>query len=80
MIKLLVKNGANIYAKNPLGLGMMHMGAQSDQAYTLAYFRSKGLSVNDIDSQGSTPLHCAFDNGSQIAIYYLLGWHPDLDA
>lgn len=50
LIKLLIRNGANIYAKNPAGFTMMHVASQGDSAYSLTYFRSLGLSINDRDN------------------------------
>ena len=74
MIKLLAKNGANIQVKNKMGINMMHVAAQGDQAYSLTYFREKGISVNSVDDEGSTPLHWACFSGSDTASYYLQSW------
>lgn len=49
LIKYLVKNGANIHAINPNGMGMMHLAAQGDQPYSLTYFKTYGLSINAKD-------------------------------
>jgi palmitoyltransferase len=80
VIKYLVKNGANMQALNPDGMGMMHLAAQGDQPYSLTYFKTYGLSIDAKDFQSSTPLLWAFQSVSILAIYYLLGWEPELDA
>ena len=74
MIKLLVKNGANIYVKNKMGINLMHVAAQGDQAYSLTYFREKGISINSLDDEESTPIHWACFSGSHTASYYLQSW------
>jgi hypothetical protein len=59
---------------------MMHLAAQGDRSYSLTYFKTHGLSIDTKDFQNSMPLHWAFQSVSKLAIYYLLGWQPDLDA
>ena len=71
LIKLLMKNGADFSVKSKMGINMMHVAAQGDSAYSLTYFKDKGISVNSVDDEGSTPLHWAFFSGSDIASYYL---------
>ena len=51
LIKLLVRNGANIWVKNKQGINMLHVAAQGDQAYSLTYFREKGISINSVDGE-----------------------------
>jgi ankyrin repeat protein len=80
LIKLLVKCGANIYAKNRQGINMLHVAAQGDQAYSLTYFRDLGIPLTDKDGESSTPLHWACFAGSDTAIYYLLAWGLDVNA
>lgn len=38
---------------------MMHVGAQGDSPFSIAYFRKMGISVNSRDKELSTPLHWA---------------------
>ena len=42
-----------------MGLNVMHVAAQGDQAYSLTYFRECGLDINSKDDEGCTPLHWA---------------------
>ena len=39
LIKMLVKNGADPFAKNKSGINMMHVAAQGDEAFSLTYFK-----------------------------------------
>lgn len=59
---------------------MLHVAAQGDEAYSLAYFRHKGISVMSRDNGGSTPLHWACAAGSDTASYYLMSWEVDVNA
>mmetsp|Transcript_16093 Transcript_16093/g.11610 ORF Transcript_16093/g.11610 Transcript_16093/m.11610 type:complete len:183 (+) Transcript_16093:370-918(+) len=79
MIKLLEANGADIYAKNLNGLGVLHVAAQSDQAFSLTYFKKRGLNMKDRDKANSTPLHWACQSGADTAIYYLLAWDAEVN-
>jgi len=79
MIRLLIANGASIYAKNPAGMSVMHLAAQGNQAYSLAFFKSKYLDINEKDNSNSTPLHWAMINLSSNAIEYLLAWGCDIN-
>lgn len=74
LIDLLIKYGANPYVKSAHGLNMLHVAAQGDQAYSLCYFKKKGISINSVDDQGSTPLHWACFSVSDTAIYYCNSW------
>ncbi len=59
---------------------MLHVAAQGDQAYSLTYFKEKGLDLHEKDEENSTPLHWACFAGSDTAIYYLLAWDADIHA
>lgn len=59
---------------------MLHVGAQGDQAYSLTFFKTKGVSLEEKDGENSTPLHWACFSGSDTAIYYLLAWGMDINA
>jgi ankyrin repeat protein len=76
----LIRCGADIKARTNSGLTMMHVASQGDQAYSLTYFRQEGLSINELDSKKSTPLHFACFKGAETSIYYLLGWGCDVNA
>lgn len=57
----------------------MHLAAQGNQAYSLAYFKSKYLDINERDNSDSTPLHWAMINLSANAIDYLLAWGCEIN-
>ena len=59
---------------------MLHLAAQGDQPYSLTFFREKGLSINSVDYEQSTPLHWACFAGSDTAIYYLQSWGSKVNA
>lgn len=71
---MLIRNGADIWAKSKAGMGAMHIAAQGNNAMSLTYFRDKGLSVNERDNQDNTPLHHALYKQAPHSRYYLLGW------
>lgn len=80
LIKLFLQYGANLKAVNKQGINMMHVAAQGDQAYSLTFFKSMGVSLKEKDGEHSTPLHWACFAGSDTAIYYLLAWGVDINA
>ena len=54
---------------------MIHVAAQGDSPYSLAYFlRKTTLSINAEDRSQSTPLHWACISRSHSAVRYLLAW------
>jgi len=57
----------------------MHVAAQGDSAFSLTYFRNKGISVNAQDNCGSTPLHWACYGASDSATYYLQSWDCEVN-
>ena len=59
---------------------MLHVAAQGDQAYSLTYFKERGLSIRSKDREKSTPLHWACCAGSDTASYYLQSWGVDVNA
>lgn len=71
LIKFLIRIGANPFVRTQKGVNCMHVAAQGDSAFSLTYFRNKGISINAQDSAGSTPLHWACYNASDTATYYL---------
>jgi ankyrin repeat protein len=75
IIKLLIKNGANIQAKNEKGLNVLHMAAQGDQPSALLFFTEKyDLHLEELDYLGNTPLHWACYTGSQSFVNILLSY------
>jgi ankyrin repeat protein len=61
-------------AKNAYGLNVLHISAQGDQPVSLYYFKEKGMNLTSVDRRGSTPLHWACFQNSEVALIYLLGW------
>ena len=59
---------------------MLHVAAQGDQPYSLTFFREKGLKINSVDYEQSTPLHWACFAGSDTAIYYLQSWGSQVNV
>jgi ankyrin repeat protein len=41
---------------------MLHIAAQGDSPYSIAFFKKMGISINSRDREMTTPLHwaCAF--------------------
>jgi palmitoyltransferase len=76
----LIRNGADWTVRNKQGINMLHVSAQGDQPYSLTFFRDKGLSINSLDYEQSTPLHWACFAGSDTAIYYLQSWGSKVNA
>ena len=73
----LIKAGADINKISAHGLNVLHLAAQGDQPVTLYYFhKNKGMSLTTADNQGSTPIHWAVFQQSEIAVLYLLAWAP----
>jgi palmitoyltransferase len=49
IINLLLDNGANVFAVNSSGINMMHVAAQGDQPFSLAFFYNRKLHINSQD-------------------------------
>lgn len=75
-----MRNKADYKVRTREGINMLHVAAQGDQAYSLTYFRAKGLSIMSKDKEKSTPLHWACVAGSDTATYYLQSWGVDVNA
>lgn len=52
----------------------MHIAAQGDQPISLYYFKEMNLELDSRDKRGSTPLHWACFQSSEISMLYLLEW------
>jgi len=79
LIKALVACGANPRARNKQHINMLHVAAQGDQAFSLTYFKDRGVPLDETDHEMSTPLHWASFSGSDTAIYYLLAWKVEVN-
>jgi palmitoyltransferase len=74
MLDTLINSGADIYSKNLFGLNVLHIAAQGDQPISIYYFKRLGMDLSITDKRGSTPLHWACFQNSEIALLFLLGW------
>jgi palmitoyltransferase ZDHHC13/17 len=79
LIKLLIKYGADMYARNNYGIDMMHVSAQGDMPISMYYYRHKGLDVRSRDKRMSTPLHWAIYSKSEAAVSYIIAWNKELN-
>ena len=59
---------------------MIHVAAQGNQPYSIAYFVENGISVNDYDHEMSTPLHWACIQSSLSSVNYLLALGANINA
>ena len=82
IIKELINHGVDYKKKNNSGLNVLHMAAQGDRPNVLIYFKEKyNMNINEVDENGSTPLHWACYMSSEISINYILSWinHNDVN-
>lgn len=63
-VQTLVQYNANIYAKTPLGLDVIHLCAQGNNAQILVFFHEIRFLLSNTDNKGGTPLHWAAYMGS----------------
>ena len=81
MIDLLIAAGADIYAENEQNINVLHVAAQGDAPYSLAFFlRHSNLHISTKDKSQSTPLHWACISHSHQAVRYLLAWNAEVNA
>jgi len=77
MLKLLISYGAELNCRSKMGADVLHLAAQGDSAYSLAFFKLRyDLKFDGRDNDRSTPLHWAVLNCSEIAIQFILGMTP----
>ena len=73
IIKLLIKNGANIYEITNTGLNNLHLAAQNNKVTCLYYFMKKyNFSIYLKDKKGNTPIHWACYCNSDLILNFLL--------
>mmetsp|Transcript_39439 Transcript_39439/g.29130 ORF Transcript_39439/g.29130 Transcript_39439/m.29130 type:complete len:99 (+) Transcript_39439:348-644(+) len=81
MISMLIDSGANAYATNKQEINMLHVAAQGNAPYSVAFFSQKvGISINSLDKQMSTPLHWACISKSHTVVNFLLSWNAEVNA
>ena len=51
LLKLLIENGADMYARNGFGLNVLHIAAQGDQPLSLFYFKSQHMDIYSKDKR-----------------------------
>ena len=72
-IKLLLKNGADVFAKTNAGFSVIHFSSQSNKLTPIFYLVTKyKMNINIKDNKGNTCLHIACFYNSNKIIDYLL--------
>lgn len=79
-IEFLIKNGADIKAKNGVGRTLMHIVARKKCGIDYAYLCEKGLGLNDCNNKRETPLHEAALAKNYDFAREILEWDEDLDT
>ena len=59
---------------------MLHVAAQGDSPYSVAFFKKMGISINSRDRENSTPLHWACISHSFVIVQYFLAWGADVNS
>mmetsp|Transcript_8320 Transcript_8320/g.13911 ORF Transcript_8320/g.13911 Transcript_8320/m.13911 type:complete len:388 (-) Transcript_8320:541-1704(-) len=82
MFRFLIEDlGASAYLKNKNGVSVMHKAALDDNNFAITYLRDKlAHPIQEADYQGNTPLHFACSQGSENAIYWLLGFGHEVNC
>lgn len=76
MITLLYENGGDVLSLTNKGSTMMHFAAMGNQQTSLVYFKERfKMDIMSLDYNECTPLHIAAENGSDIALAFLLSWN-----
>lgn len=71
-------DGADVEAHDQLGQGLVHMSAQSDDAYFIVYCHTVlQHDLNAVDNRGRTPLHLAALEGKEAPVGPLLALTTD---
>ena len=77
---MLIEAGADTQVMNKFGLTALHTAAQGDQPQTLYFFHKvHKMNINQVDTQGSTPLHWAIFSQSELAVVYIIAWMNDMN-
>jgi ankyrin repeat protein len=72
---------ANPTIRNIKGVSLMHMAATWDNTYLITYLRDKvGVSINEQDYKGNTPLFYSCSHGSEWAAFWLIAFGADVNA
>lgn len=61
--ELLLANGADIKARDKMGLGALHLAAEKGFLTVAELLIARGAEVNAVDNDGDTPLHSAARSG-----------------
>ena len=65
-IEKLISNGMEINSKNKFGLTPLHVGVRNNDTKLVEFLLSQeNINVNDLDSEGNTPLYYAWFNGNE---------------
>jgi ankyrin repeat protein len=65
--------------KDEKGNSFLHISVNENLSELVYYFLKKGLSPNDYNNEGDTPLHCAIKIEDKIIIQMLLDFEAKLE-
>jgi ankyrin repeat protein len=80
IVDLLLRNGANIEAKNKAGATPLHRAAFYGNTSLAEFLLDKGASINVTESSGWTPLHHAVVSGHSDLVKLFLARGADINA
>ncbi|MGI9337847.1 MAG: ankyrin repeat domain-containing protein, partial [Gammaproteobacteria bacterium] len=78
--KRLIADGADIDAKDKLGMTLLHWAAEQGQTQAALFFVNAGADVNAKDIFGDTPLHIAASSGKTETVLALVNAGADIRA
>ncbi len=79
-VKRLIKEGANVNARNGDGSTPLHKAAQKGHLKVVKYLIRKGADVNAKDRYGYTPLHLSVSEDHEDVVAYLVKMGADVNA
>ena len=77
----MLDNGADPYSRTEEGLSLLHLATETDAIDIIFYFKENyRIGINEVDNKGSTPLHQAVFEGSEISVSFLIAWGANINA
>ncbi|KAI1365034.1 ankyrin repeat-containing domain protein [Xylaria arbuscula] len=80
VIRMLLKNGANVHTRNEEGKSAMHLAAAYGHTSTMMLLYEEGAKIECTDTKGRRPLHEACYSGHQLAAQLLLDWGAKIEV